>query len=133
MVTGVGRVGGPAAPAGLRPGAGAASSFAVATGTPAPGGAAAARPMAAVDGMLLMQAVQDGPTRDRQARRHGRAMLDGLVALQRGLLGDTEDQDALGRLAALVEHCPEAADPALRATLAAIALRARVELVRREV
>ena len=87
--------------------------------------------------MLLLQEVADGPVhdrqaRDRRARRHGRALLEGLGELQRALLGDGEDSAALDRLAALVEHCPEAADPALRATLAAVALRARVELARRE-
>ena len=139
MVTGVARVGGAASPAGTRPGttAGAASGFTLGVSNPAPGVAPAA-PLAAVDGMLLMQAVEDGPTRDRQARRHGRAMLDGLAALQRALLGEPGDPDgvsrgALDRLAALAGHCPQAEDPALRATLNAIALRARVELARREV
>ncbi len=84
-----------------------------------------------MDGLLLLQQVEDGPTRDRQARRHGRALLEGLGALQRALLGGEDDPAALDRLAALVAHCPDAADPALRGTLAAVALRARVELARR--
>ncbi len=130
-MTGVGRVGGAAAPVGARrvgPGSG---GFAVAGGPAALSGASAAAPAAAVDGMLLLQQVEDGPTRDRQARRHGRAMLDGLAALQRALLGGEDDPGALDRLAALVEHCPQADDPALRATLAAVALRASIELARR--
>ncbi len=98
-------------------------------GTPA--GSIAPAAAAAVDGLLLLQQVEDGPTRDRQARRHGRALLEGLGALQRALLGGEDDPAALDRLAALVAHCPDAADPALRGTLAAVALRARVELARR--
>jgi hypothetical protein len=81
--------------------------------------------------MLLLQQVEDGPTRDRQARKHGRAMLQGLSALQHELLDGDVDPGTLERLAALVDHCPEAADPALKATLAAVSLRVRVELARR--
>ncbi len=128
MVTGVGRIVGPAAAGGAPRAAAGGTGFSVASGVQAAAAPAAA---AAVDGLLLLQEVEDGPTRDRHARRHGRAMLDALAALQRALLGEGDDPDVLHRLAALVAHCPSAADPALRATLSAVALRAQVELARR--
>ncbi len=99
--------------------------------TGAAAGPAAASATASLDGMLLLQQVEDGPVRDRQARRHGRAMLEGLAELQRALLDDDLDAGVLERLAVLVEHCPEASDPALRGTLAAVSLRVQVELARR--
>ena len=138
-MTGVGRVGrtAPGAEGGAaRRANGSGGGFAVkSTASASSGGGTAS--VADVAGMLLLQEVADGPARnaqarDRQARRHGRALLDGLAELQRALLGDGEDTAALDQLAALVAHSPDAADPALRATLAAIALRASVELARRE-
>ena len=81
--------------------------------------------------MLLLQETDAAPARDRQARRHGRAMLDALARLQHALLGGGDDPAALDQLAALLEHCPEASDPELRATVAAVALRVHVELARR--
>ena len=140
-MTGVGRISraAPGADVGAaRRAAGLGGGFAVgfsAASTAGPGSGTAS--VASVAGMLLLQEVADGPARngqarDRQARRHGRALLEGLSDLQRALLGDGEDTAALDRLATLVAHCPEAADPALRATLAAVALRAKVELARRE-
>ncbi len=135
-MTGVGRIGraAPGADTGApRRASGSGGDFAVgASATSAAGPVGGTASVAGVVGMLLLQEVADAPTRDRQARRHGRALLEGLTELQRALLGDGDDSAALDRLAALVEHCPEAADPALRATLAAVALRARVELARRE-
>ena len=101
-----------------------------------PGGAgpvatAATLPAGPVGSMLLLQEMDAGPARDRQARKHGRAMLDALAALQHALLDGGEDPAALDRLAALLHHCPEASDPGLRATVAAVALRVHVELARR--
>ncbi len=128
----VGRVGPPAvAGTGARRAAGN-GGFAVTTPGTAEGAApAAAASAASLDGMLLLQQVEDGPTRDRQARKHGRAMLEGLAALQHELLDGDVDPGTLERLAALADHCPEAADPALKATLASVSLRVRVELARR--
>jgi hypothetical protein len=75
--------------------------------------------------------------RDRQARRHAEAVLAQLAALQCALLGDMpglgdEPGTALARLAGLAETAPEAADPGLAAVLAAVTLRARIELARRQ-
>ena len=128
----VGRVSGPAVPSAGSRRVAASGGFSVAPSeTASLAGPAAAAAVGSLDGMLLLQQVEDGPTRDRQARRHGRAMLDGLAALQRALLDGELDPAMLERLAALAEHCPEASDPALRATLAAVSLRVQVELARR--
>jgi hypothetical protein len=67
---------------------------------------------------------------EREARRHGRAVLDMLTALQRSLLAGPPDPATLRQLAALAAEIPPAADPELRACLAQVRLRARVELVR---
>ncbi len=70
--------------------------------------------------------------RDRAARRHGRAMLDGIAALQRTLLSPNDAAGAaLRQLAALARAVPIAADPALRTLLADVTLRVQVELARR--
>jgi hypothetical protein len=128
----VGRVSSPAIQtAGARRVAGG-SGFAVST----PGTSGATGPAAtsatSMDGMLMLQQqVEDGATRDRQARKHGKAMLEGLAALQRELLDGDVDPGTLERLGALTEHCPEAADPGLRATLGAVSLRVQVEIARR--
>lgn len=85
--------------------------------------------------MLALQELADasGPdpmVRDRQARRHGRAMLDALRDMQLAMLaGDCAD--AAARLAALAGQGVDAADPALQAILSALAVRAQVELARR--
>ncbi len=109
----------------------ASTGFAVASHEPSVGGAAATAPAAPLAGLLQLQEFEDAVTRDRQARRHGHALLRELGELQRLLLGDDKLDDVLGRLATLTEASPEAADPALASTLAAIVLRARVELARR--
>lgn len=127
----VGRVSGPVVPKAAPRRVGGADNFAVTASPAEAAGPAAAASAASLDGMLLLQEGEDGPTRDRQARRHGRAMLDGLTALQRELLENEMDAATLQRLAALAEHCPQAADPALRATIAAVSLRVQVELARR--
>lgn len=80
--------------------------------------------------MLALQEMPDPTVGDREARRHGQALLDELSALQRSMLaGGAPDPGRLARLAAAV---PSATDPRLRETVAAIALRARIELARAE-
>ena len=113
------------------PGAGAAGGFAVAEPGPGVAGPAATTATAALDGLLQLQEFDDTATRDRQARRHGHALLQELAELQRSLLGDGPLEGVLDRLNSLVETLPLAADPGLAATISAIALRARVELARR--
>ena len=79
----------------------------------------------------MLQEFEDAGTRDRQAKRHGQALLQALGELQRLLLGEGPLEEALARLSALVETCPEASDPALAGLVGSILLRARVELARR--
>ncbi|CAH2599713.1 conserved protein of unknown function [Rhodovastum atsumiense] len=89
----------------------------------------------ALETMLALQEAEGAASRDRQARRHAQDILAELAALQRGLLGAGQgggpDPGALRRLAALAGQVPLAADPALRDIVAAVTLRARVELARR--
>ncbi len=129
-VGGIGRAGGAAAvPARVAAGPVFAMpqepSAAAAAATP---GAAAAA--VSLSGLLALQGAGPEAPRDRTARRRGRDILDALAALQRGLLGG-DAGGALARLASLIEGVPLAADPRLAALLAAVALRARIELARR--
>ncbi len=90
---------------------------------------------AQLGGLLALQEQQpalehEHRERDRRARRQGHAMLAALTDLQRCLtVGDPSA--ALDRLVGLVRTMPLAADPVLASLLAAIALRARVEIARR--
>ncbi len=83
----------------------------------------------AMTSLLALQEVESGVQEDREARRHGEAMLDELSELHHALLG-AEGPD-LGRLARLVEHPVTAADPGLAGVLRAVRLRAGIELARR--
>jgi hypothetical protein len=100
---------------------------------PASGGAEAApaQGAAAPQGVALLALQEAAPAaeRDARARRRGQALLKELSALQAGLLAGRVDPARLRALAALSGGDP-AADPALAAILAAISLRARVELAR---
>ena len=121
-----------------RPAAAAASGAAFrlpAEPTGAAGTAAATAPARGLDALLALQetaaSIGDGATRDREARRHGRDLLEELAALQRALLSGDAGEATLGRLGALLQSMPAAADPALGAVLRSVALRARLELARR--
>jgi hypothetical protein len=87
-------------------------------------------------GLLALQESLGQPTmdafeQDRPARQHGRRLLTALGGLQRLVLSGDDPASALSALRALADAAPEAADPALAATLGAIRLRVRVELARR--
>jgi hypothetical protein len=132
-MTRVGGIGGGAAPA-RRVGRGA-GGFAV---PDAAGGAATTAVAAAAAPSLL--ALQEGPGADSaaedRARRRGRAALDLLREVQLDLLRGGSAPARLVRLAALAsaaEADATPADPALRAALAAVTLRVRVELARQRV
>jgi hypothetical protein len=88
--------------------------------------AVAARATVSLGGLLALQEAGDGPVRDRAARRRGRDLLAALAALQCDLLGGGPPR--LDHLAALAADVPDAADPALRAALSAVVVRARVTL-----
>lgn len=85
----------------------------------------------ALGGMIALQELGDECAEDRAARRRGHALLAALAALQRALLTEAGDPEPLARLAGLAEQVPAAADPRLREAVAAIVLRARVELAKR--
>ena len=109
----------------------AGAAFAMPAGSPPAGvGAAlgATCPAVSLSGLIVLQDAE--PPRDRAARRRGQDILAALAELQRGLLGG-EEGGALSRLASLIGELPQAADPRLGSVLAAVALRARIELARR--
>jgi hypothetical protein len=83
----------------------------------------------AMPSLLLMQEAGSAALQDRDAKRHGTAVLDELQLLQRSLLGG--EGPALDRLAQLARRPVPAADPKLAGVLRAIQLRAGIELSRR--
>lgn len=122
MIGRVDRVGAAAATLRAQTGPG----FAVATeAAPAPASIATTAPV----GLLALQTQADPVMRDRAARRQGQAMLAALTALQKALL-DGQEATAVEHLAALAALAHDAADPALRGVLAAIRLRAAIELAK---
>ena len=130
-MTRVGGIGGPATPA--RQATRTGGGFAL---PDAPGGRAAAAVAAASPAALL--ALQEGPGGDQvaedRARRRGRAALDLLREVQIDLLRGGATPARLARLAALAQAAEAdaaPADPGLRAVLAEVTLRVRVELARR--
>lgn len=109
------------------------AGFVVPPGTPArPRSVESADSLAAValGGLLGLQETEGRRERERRARRHGQDMLAALVMLQRALTG-ADPTAALERMRILVRMQAPEAEPALAATLAAISLRVRVELIRR--
>ncbi len=111
-------------------GAGPGSPFRVAEDESALGSAQAACPVA-MPSLLAMQEAQSDAVSDRDAKRHGTAVMDELVQLQRAMLGGGSDAASLDRLASLATPRPAAADPRLDGVLRAIQLRAQIELARR--
>ena len=110
----------------------AVGGFSLAAGAPSGVGAASPAVAVSLGSMLALQEAGDEPVRDRAARRHGHAMLQLLAALQRAVLGGGSGGEAeLGRLATLSADIPAASDLGLRQVVAAIALRASIELARR--
>jgi hypothetical protein len=88
------------------------------------------RTMLALQEQVGREADRPAETADREARRHGQDILEALAALQKDLLRDGVPTDGLSRLTALTTMIPAAHDPALARILAAIRLRARLEIVR---
>lgn len=92
-----------------------------------------AAPLVRPEGLITYERAFERVAADRKARRHGRAMLRALGALQVCALGGggadirATDTAALAQLAAGV---PEADDPILRLILREIGVRAAVELAR---
>lgn len=95
-----------------------------------------ASPMTGAGAMLALQeqAGQDAgysaDVGDREARKHGKDILEALVALQRELLSGRDLAQSLPRLNALAQRMPVTNDPVLAGILNAIHLRARLEILR---
>jgi hypothetical protein len=81
-----------------------------------------------LEGLLCLQEEEAEPPGERRARQHGRMLLEALRAAQRAMLAGCVDPRELEHLADLAESVPPTAAEDLRETLAALALRARVEL-----
>ncbi len=106
-----------------------------------PRAAAAASEAGAAPALSAMALVQAGvddvfarTAQDRRARRHGRAMLQALGAVQLAMLGGDGQQarGALAKLASTAGDVIPADDPVLRLVLREIEVRAAVELARAE-
>ncbi len=108
----------------------AAGAFAVHVGgrPVASAGIAPATPLAALDGVLAVQEVDDAAGEQRRAVRRGHNLLDELRELQLGMVDGWVSEGTLQRLAGLVDGLRPAADPQLAEVLDAIELRAAVEL-----
>ncbi|MBV8914468.1 MAG: hypothetical protein JOZ05_15690 [Acetobacteraceae bacterium] len=102
--------------------------FHVAEGQAEEAEAASGTATVALPSLLLMQEAESSALQDRDAKRHGSAMIDELQELQRSLLGN--GAPPLDRLAQLAERRVVAADPRLACVMRAIQLRAGIELAR---
>lgn len=95
--------------------------------------ARAAAPLASLDAILLLQGEEDPRERRRRFARRGQDLLDALDRLKVGLLAGTIPAADLSRLAErLAAAAGPSGDPSLDAIVAAIDLRARVELAKLE-
>jgi hypothetical protein len=98
--------------------------------TVAAGGVVPASPVAL---RMTYEAACDAVSADREARRHGRALLRALGAIQLALLvpyDRDEGGEARAQLARLAATTPVADDPMLSLILREIGMRAAVELAR---
>jgi len=85
----------------------------------------------ALDGLLLVQAEEDGQERRRRQARRGNDLLDGLDRLKAALLSGRVQIAELERLKAMLSARREMTDdPRLDEVLAHIELRAAVELAK---
>lgn len=84
-----------------------------------------------LDGLLAVQAEEDGQERKRRQARRGHDLLDGLDRLKAALLAGRVSPAELERLKAMLSARREATDdPRLDEVLAHIELRAAVELAK---
>jgi hypothetical protein len=109
----------------------AAGGFTVPEDEARAGAATALAPPVALGGLLGLQEGSAEPDGDVPARREAGALLAELAALQRALLSGDDPATILARLDGLLGSMPSAGSPAVLALLAAVRLRARVELARR--
>jgi hypothetical protein len=91
------------------------------------------RAVGGIDALLVLQSVEDPAERRRRSVRRGSLVLDALDAVKIGLLAGDLDPAALRRLKASASGLSEGSgEPGLDDVLAAIALRAEVELAKFE-
>ena len=95
----------------------------------AAGQTAAATP-ASLGSLLGLQEFAAGE-QERQALRHGHALLAKLSRLQQAILSGQGDSAALAELAGLAATPLETPDPRLRALIGSVLLRAKIELAKR--
>lgn len=98
---------------------------------PATTSSAQAMDSAELPALLCIQEHDGDDPKDRGAKRRGRDLLRALAELQRTLLSAAGEAAALDRLGELASTPADASDPRLAHILAAIVLRARVEMARR--
>lgn len=122
---------GAAAAGAVRTAGGTGFSLPSGGGTAPAGQAAGTVPAPGVDALLALQAVPAVGDRRRRALARGRRMIDALDALRIGLLDGSVPATALAGLrAALAERSDTGGDAALEDALAAVELRAEVELAK---
>lgn len=127
------RAGGPAAAGAPAAKPGSAFSLHVAESTPArgPSGASGPAGVVALEAVLVLQELADGPAKRRNAVRRGHDLLDRLDELKLDLLGADIDNTSLDKLAMLLSSAGDSGEEGLDALLGDISLRAHVELAKR--
>jgi hypothetical protein len=123
-----------------RPGraAGTQGRFRVPSEAGAAGAASETREAGSAEGvsiaasLIALQETILAGERDREARQRADQMLDELASLQRAMLGGGISAARLAALAALADQPGVAADARLADLVAAVSLRAKVELARLE-
>ena len=120
--SGKGKSGSAGSGAVFQPASGDAPSRAAAAGS--------ANPVAPIDAILALQAVEDPLFAKRKAMRRGQTMLDVLEDIKIDLLAGRVSEGHLNKLMATVQQAKMQSDPRLDALIADIELRARVELAK---
>lgn len=93
--------------------------------------ARAAAPLATLDAILMLQGDDSSAERRRRSARRGQDLLDALDGLKAALLGGAVPLQELGRLTSgLAAASVASGDPTLDGIVAAIELRAQVELAK---
>ena len=111
----------------------ASSPFYVPDGGTTPQGQAATHvvPVASLDALLALQAVEDPLLKKKKLVRRGTQLLDTLDEMQADLLSGRVSESRLNQLMAVLGQAREKTDPRLDSLLDDIELRARVELAKR--
>ncbi len=108
-------------------------AFAPASAEPPPraAGGAAAAPLAGLDALIALQAIDpDRPGGRRRAVRHGHDLLDMLEEVKIGLLAGQVPVGALDRMLSILGAIEPSGDEQLDGLVADIRLRAEVELAK---